>query len=140
MSLFLDWHRKLCAKQKKLGLRMSSSYSASALLKLYGSKAVNVTDVMQHFYPDTPAPKPADAHNLKIGTEYIPPLGGISIIDPAHVANAGHANRLRQAGYRPQSSPDNGHGRSDMTAATSAIALGLLMLAGLVGVIIMARD
>lgn len=37
-----------------------------------------------------------------IGSGWVPPLGGVSPIDPDYVAEPGYAERLRKAGYRPQ--------------------------------------
>jgi hypothetical protein len=114
---------------------MSGSYSTTALLKLYGSKAVNVTDVIQHFYPDAGVAKPANPQDLKIGTEYVPPLGGISIIDPNHVANAGYANRLRQAGYRPQATASH-QANSSREITDSWIPVVLICGVGLIGLVV----
>lgn len=108
-----------------------SSYSTTALLKLYGSKAVNVTDVIQHFYPDAGAPKPSNPQDLQIGKEYVPPLGGISIIDPDHVVEPGYANRLRQAGYRP-----NTQSHDVQEGDKVWLSLGLVCIAVGLGVVV----
>jgi hypothetical protein len=56
---------------------------ASDLLKKYGGKVV-------------------DLGGDDIGTGWVPPLGGVSPIDPEYVAEPGYAETLKRAGYRPQ--------------------------------------
>ena len=38
----------------------------------------------------------------QIGVDWVPPLGGASVIDPRFVAPPGYAAELAAAGYRPQ--------------------------------------
>ena len=38
---------------------------------------------------------------LAIGRNYVPPLGGISVIEEEHVAKPQHRLRLEAAGYKP---------------------------------------
>lgn len=104
------------------------SYSTSALLKMYGSKAVNVTEVVRHFYPDAPRPNPADDLDLKIGTEYVPPLGGISIIDPTRVVKRGYADKLKQAGYSPQAIQGDRKEQKNNLAETTVLSLVFVTL------------
>lgn len=56
---------------------------AAELLKKYGRKVIHMGG------PD-------------IGTGWVPPLGGVSPIDPDYVAELGYAEQLQEAGYRPQ--------------------------------------
>lgn len=39
---------------------------------------------------------------LVIGRNYVPPLGGLSVIDEDRVAGPEHRHKLEAAGYRPQ--------------------------------------
>jgi hypothetical protein len=48
---------------------------------------------------------PTDPSNLKIGSEYVPPLGGVSVIDNRFVAK-NHAAKLAKRNYKPY---DNKH-------------------------------
>jgi hypothetical protein len=56
---------------------------AADLLKKYGRKVIHLGG------PD-------------IGKGWVPPLGGVSPIDPDYVAEPGYAEKLQKAGYRPQ--------------------------------------
>lgn len=64
-----------------------------ALLDKYGKRTIAI--------PGGSAGGSADASG-GIGKTWVPPLGGASVIVPGVVAEPGYADRLAEAGYRPQ--------------------------------------
>lgn len=63
------------------------------LLDKYGTKWIDIRRLRNG--PGLPARQPV------IGRNYVPPLGGVSIIDQARVAPPSHRRSLEAAGYQP---------------------------------------
>lgn len=72
------------------------------LLNQYGSKWVDIAALRQRF-----GFEPDVAGGQDIGHIYVPPLGGISVIDPEHVAE-GRAQELAAYDYKPWLVPQQG--------------------------------
>lgn len=66
---------------------------------------------------------------LVIGRNYVPPLGGLSVIDEDRVAGPEHRHALEAAGYRPQ--------RVSPAPSTAALtSMGSLRVGNMVAVLV----
>lgn len=64
----------------------------TSLLQRYGRSPIDVAELRGR--------QPADPSDMRIGSEYVPPLGGVSVIQQDRVAKD-HAAQLAKRGYKP---------------------------------------